>query len=96
MTVLPKPTDATTSIPSSGILERMHEWVTSVDHKKLGMMYIFSGIFFFMLEFFLFAWFLLISFFALIPAFTPSGALCQGNATPEWTNGPSTHTSRPL
>lgn len=49
MTVLPKPTDATTSIPSSGILERMHEWVTSVDHKKLGMMYIFAGIFFFMI-----------------------------------------------
>ena len=49
MTVLPKPTSA--SLPSSpqGILERVHDWVTTCDHKKLGLLYIFSGLFFFLI-----------------------------------------------
>ena len=30
-------------------LDHMHEWVSTVDHKKLGLLYIFSGLFFFIL-----------------------------------------------
>jgi len=32
---------------SAPLLESLHEWVTTVDHKKLGILYIASGIFFF-------------------------------------------------
>ncbi|MEC9233429.1 MAG: cytochrome c oxidase subunit I [Planctomycetota bacterium] len=49
MTVLPKPTSGALNISPPGILERVHEWVTTVDHKKLGMLYIFSGLFFFLI-----------------------------------------------
>ena len=49
MTVLPKPTSASLPSTPSGILERVHDWVTTVDHKKLGMLYIFSGLFFFLI-----------------------------------------------
>ena len=45
MTVLPKPTSASLSGSPQGILERVHDWVTTVDHKKLGLLYIFSGLF---------------------------------------------------
>ena len=49
MTVLPKPTSASLPSSRSGILERVHGWVTTCDHKKLGLLYIFSGLFFFLI-----------------------------------------------
>ncbi|MCH2162906.1 MAG: cbb3-type cytochrome c oxidase subunit I, partial [Phycisphaerales bacterium] len=49
MTVLPKPTSASLPATPHGILERVHDWVTTCDHKKLGLLYIFSGLFFFLI-----------------------------------------------
>ena len=49
MTVLPKPTSSSLPGTPQGILERVHDWVTTVDHKKLGLLYIFSGLFFFLI-----------------------------------------------
>src|SRR5690349_619810 len=33
----------------SSVLGRLHEWVTTVDHKRLGLMYISCGLFFFVI-----------------------------------------------
>ena len=35
-----------TTAPYIPLSSKLHEWVTTVDHKKLGVMYILSGLFF--------------------------------------------------
>src|ERR1043166_813526 len=35
-------------VPDKSVLQHLHEWVVTVDHKKLGLMYIIYGLFFFM------------------------------------------------
>ena len=35
--------------PAAPLLERLHAWTSTVDHKKLGVMYIFSGLVFFLI-----------------------------------------------
>ena len=41
------PLGATESVESLPLLGRLHEWVVTVDHKRLGIMYIGGGLFFF-------------------------------------------------
>ena len=41
------PLSATESVESLPLLGRLHEWVVTVDHKRLGIMYIGGGLFFF-------------------------------------------------
>ena len=33
----------------AGLLTRLHEWVVTVDHKRLGIMYVASGLVFFLI-----------------------------------------------
>ena len=37
------------AVESRSWLDHMHDWVTTVDHKKLGILYIMSGLFFFVI-----------------------------------------------
>jgi len=47
MSVLSPPL-TTTTVPRTG-LDRLHDWVTTVDHKRLGVMYVAVGLLFFMI-----------------------------------------------
>jgi len=47
MSVLSPPLTATT-VPRTG-LDRLHDWLTTVDHKRLGLMYVAVGLLFFMI-----------------------------------------------
>ena len=49
MTVRPQSTKTETNTAPAGVLSRVHEWVTTVDHKRLGIMYIMAGLLFFMI-----------------------------------------------
>ena len=52
MTVLPGSDSKVASgsyAKSPSWLDRVHEWVVTVDHKKLGIMYITSGLVFFLI-----------------------------------------------
>jgi cytochrome c oxidase subunit 1 len=49
LTVLPHSSKTGGSSAGQGVLERVHEWVTTVDHKRLGLMYIAAGLLFFMI-----------------------------------------------
>ncbi len=42
---IPKSIRATSS-HGAGLLEQLHSWVVTVDHKKLGILYIVYGLFF--------------------------------------------------
>src|SRR5438477_13028697 len=37
------------AIPRTGLLTRGHEWVVTVDHKRLGIMYVVAGLAFFLI-----------------------------------------------
>src|SRR5437879_12610988 len=39
----PVPTPAPATVPTGG-LARLHEWVVTVDHKRLGVMYVLAGL----------------------------------------------------
>src|SRR5499425_2464879 len=45
-TAVPAPRDIAPASESSGILAILHEWVVTVDHKRLGIMYVVTGLFF--------------------------------------------------
>ena len=42
-TAVPAPHDIAPASESSGVLAMLHEWVVTVDHKRLGVMYVVTG-----------------------------------------------------
>src|SRR5919198_6685140 len=44
MTSLESVADTLTTIRSRPFVDRLHEWVTTVDHKRLGLLYVFLGL----------------------------------------------------
>ena len=44
MTSLESVADTLTTIRSRPFVDRLHEWVTTVDHKRLGLLYVFFGL----------------------------------------------------
>src|SRR5438128_8285770 len=45
-TAVPAPHDFVTPSESSGVLAILHDWVVTVDHKRLGVMYVVTGLVF--------------------------------------------------
>src|SRR5881409_3381059 len=45
-TAVPAPHDIATASESSGVLAMLHDWVVTVDHKRLGIMYVVTGLVF--------------------------------------------------
>src|SRR5690242_803759 len=45
-TAVPAPHDLAPATASSGVLAILHEWVVTVDHKRLGVMYVATGLVF--------------------------------------------------
>src|SRR2546427_8828144 len=43
---IPAPHDIATPSESSGVLAILHDWVVTVDHKRLGVMYVVTGLVF--------------------------------------------------
>src|SRR5438034_7831304 len=45
-TAVPAPHDIAPASESSGVLAMLHDWVVTVDHKRLGIMYVVTGLVF--------------------------------------------------
>src|SRR5215510_13000166 len=45
-TAVPAPQDIAPPSESSGLLDILHDWVVTVDHKRLGIMYVVTGLVF--------------------------------------------------
>src|SRR5215510_12390287 len=45
-TAVPTPRDVAAASEPSGVLAILHEWVVTVDHKRLGIMYVVTGLLF--------------------------------------------------